>query len=382
MLGMLGPFAIDSVLPGFARIGAQFNLPDAPLQQIVSVYLISFAVASLFHGPISDAVGRKPVMTIGMGVFAVASLGCALSPNLPVLLGFRVLQGASAGAGQIIARTLIRDLYDGVRAQRVMAQVAMIFSIAPAIAPMISGWLLALGGWPVIFYFLVGYAILLVVLVTFGLPETHPPQDRTPVRVKVIFGGLAQVGRSWTFMRLALISSFGFGAQFLYIAGAPVFLVRLLGFGEQDFWVLFVPMITGMMLGSLANSRLAAWGRPVRLVTIGFGFVGIAAVTNIVMVSLVGANLPWVMVGPPLTAFGISLAFPVLQLKMLDLFPTRRGAAASMQSSITLLFNALIAGVIVPLASASVLRMALVSATFAGVTVLLWAWHVFDERRR
>lgn len=381
MLGMIGPFAIDTIFPGFARMGAQFGASDAALQQVVSVYLLSFAVTSLFHGPISDAVGRKPVMLVGLSVFVLASIGCALAPNLPVLLALRVVQGASAGAGQIIARTLVRDLYDGVQAQRVMAQVAMIFAIAPAIAPVVGGWLLAIGNWPIIFGFLAAYGALLVALVAFVLPETHPKEARTPVRVGSILSGLVQVAKSWPFMRLAVASSFGFAAQFLYIAGAPIFIVRLLGLGEQDFWVLFVPMIGGMALGSLANSRLAAWGRPVRLASIGFGFMIVSALVNLAVTYLVGAALPWVILGPPITAFGVALAFPVLQLHMLDMFPARRGAAASLQSFAALLLNAAIAGMIVPLVSGSVQAMAATSAGFAVGAVVLWAWHVADARR-
>lgn len=381
MLGMIGPFTIDTIFPGFARIGVQFGVNDAALQQLVSVYLLSFAVTSLFHGPISDAVGRKPVMMIGLGVYVLASVGCALAPNLPVLLGFRVLQGASAGAGLIISRALVRDLYSGSQAQRVMAQVMMIFGIAPAIAPVIGGWLLTLGNWPVIFVFLAAYGALLLALVAFGLPETHPMQARTPVRVSAIVSGLGQVGRSWQFMRLALASSFGFAAQFIYIAGAPIVVVRLLGLGEQDFWVLFFPMIAGMVVGSFLNARLAAWGRPVRLATVGFGFMLISAIVNVVLTSALGATLPWAVFGPPITAFGVALAFPVLQLSMLDLFPTRRGAAASMQSFVTLLLNAALAGIIVPAVAGSLLTVALTSAGFAVLAVALWAWHVWDATR-
>lgn len=382
MLGMLGPFAIDTIFPGFARIGVQFGVTDAALQQILSVYLLSFAIASLFHGPISDAVGRKPVMIVGLSAFVLASIGCALAPNLPVLLGMRVLQGASAGAGQIISRALVRDLYSGVQAQRVMAQIAMIFGIAPAIAPVVGGWLLAVGNWPVIFVFLALYATLLIVVVMFGLPETHPASARTPVNLRAILGGLVLVGRSGAFLRLAFASSLGFSAQFLYIAGAPIMIVRLLGLGERDFWMLFFPMISGMVLGSWTNSRLAAWGRPMRLASIGFGFMLVSAVVNVVVAAAVGPSMPWAVIGPPITAFGVALTFPVLQLHMLDMFPARRGAAASLQSFATLLLNALVAGVIVPMVSGSVLTMALTSAGFAVGAVALWTWHVAASRDR
>src|SRR5665811_1456432 len=131
-LAMIGPFTIDAVFPAFDLIGRDVRASTAEMQQVTSIYMLSFAVMSLFHGPISDAIGRKKVMAVGMIAYACASLVCMLAPNLTVLLIGRALQGFSAGAGQIVSRTIIRDLYTGPAAQKMMAQVAMIFAIAPA----------------------------------------------------------------------------------------------------------------------------------------------------------------------------------------------------------------------------------------------------------
>ncbi|HSN44517.1 MAG TPA: multidrug effflux MFS transporter [Propionibacteriaceae bacterium] len=377
MLGMVGPFTIDTVFPAFAHIGKQFGSSDVALQQITSSYLIAFAAASLFHGPVSDAVGRKKVMYVGISVYALASVGCALSPSLGWLIAFRVLQGASAGAGQIISRALIRDLYDGPQAQRLMSQVAMIFSVAPAIAPIIGGWILGVGSWPWIFWFLVVYALLMLALITVGLPETHPVEARTPLRLGSIFTSLGHVAQNRIFMRLAFAMTATFAAQFLYIVSAPIFVVRLLGKGDQDFWIFFVPMITGMMLGSMVSARLAARVQPVKLATVGFGLTVVAAAVNVSVSLLPGAPiLPWAVLGPSLVAFGVALAFPIVQLAMLDLFPRQRGAAASMQSFIQLVVNALLAGLLSPLVTGSVLELALASATFSLIGIGLWVWHL------
>lgn len=383
MLSMIGPFAIDSVFPAFARIGIQFGASDAALQQITSIYLFSYAFASLFHGPISDAVGRKPVMIVGMSAFALASIGCAFAPNLGLLLAFRAAQGVFAGAGQIISRALIRDLYDGWQAQRVMAQVSMIFAIAPAIAPVVGGWLLTVGDWEIIFTFLTAYTLLLLALITFGLPESHPVEKRTPLRMGRLFFGMRQVAASGAFVRLAFASSLAFSAQFLYIVGAPIFVVRLLGLGERDFWIFFVPLITGMTLGSYLNARLAEWGHADKVASIGYGIMLAAIVLNVgFAASPLADRLPWPVIGPGLIAFGMSLAFPILQLTMLDLFPALRGTAASLQAFTSLLLNALLAGVVVPLVSSSILTMALASGVFSLAGAGLWTWHVVADRRR
>ena len=174
LLGMFGPFSIDTPFPAFQEMGADLDVSEASMQLVVSAYLGAFAVMSLFHGPLSDAVGRKPVMVTGAAVYALASIGCALAPSLPVLLGFRVLQGMSAGAGTIVSRTVVRDLFEGARAQRLMSTIAMIFGIGPALAPIVGGWLLLLGPWPLVFWFLSLFGTVIALSVLVLLPESHP----------------------------------------------------------------------------------------------------------------------------------------------------------------------------------------------------------------
>ena len=130
-LGMVGPFSIDMVFPAFAQMQVQFGVNEVAMQQVVSVYLLAFAVMSLFHGSLSDALGRKPVIIVGGVIYIIAAIGCALAPSLWVLLVFRAIQGMSAGAGQIVSRAIVRDLYQDADAQRMMAQISMIFGLAP-----------------------------------------------------------------------------------------------------------------------------------------------------------------------------------------------------------------------------------------------------------
>ncbi|MFW6598018.1 multidrug effflux MFS transporter [Propionibacteriaceae bacterium Y2011] len=375
-LAMFGPFSIDTVFPAFKAIGEQFGVGTVELQQITGVYLFSFAVMSLLHGPVSDAVGRKPVIIIGTLCYAAASVGCALSVNLPMLLVFRALQGMSAGSGQIISRAVVRDMFEGPVAQRLMAQIMMIFSVAPAVAPIIGGWLLVAGDWQVIFWFLAAFGVAMCLLTVLALKETHPPEDRTPLRLLSLVTGLVGVARHGAFVRLALAGSLGFAGQFLYIVSAPIFIVDLLGYGEQDFWIFFVPMIGGMVIGAFINARLAHRVTGLQLASVGFLIAIGAGVLNVVVSALPGAPLmPWAVLGPSLISFGIALCFPILQLAMLDLFPHSRGAAASMQSFVQLLLNAVLASVVAPLVTGTVLQLALTSLGFSLVGLVLWGWH-------
>jgi DHA1 family bicyclomycin/chloramphenicol resistance-like MFS transporter len=375
-LAMIGPFTIDAVFPAFDLIGRDVRASTAAMQQVTSVYMLSFAVMSLFHGPISDAIGRKKVMAVGMIAYALASLVCMLAPSLTVLLIGRALQGFSAGAGQIVSRTIIRDLFTGPAAQKMMAQVAMIFSIAPAIAPIVGGWVIGVASWRAIFGGLVAVGVILATMVIVGLPETHPPENRRHLNMRDVLHGLRLVLSDGPYLRLAFASMFGFSAQFIYIVGAPIIMLQLLGKGEQDFWMLFVPFVAGMILGSFVNSRLAHRVRPQRLVSVAMTALVISSLAGVVVAFVAGNHLPWVMIFPPVIAFSMSASFPILQLAMLDRFPTRRGAAASGQSFTQLLFNSLLSGVIVTIVATSMASIAVTSAVFAILGASFWIWHM------
>ena len=153
------------------------------MQQTLSVYLLTFAIMTLFHGTLSDSFGRRPIVLANLLVFVLASLGCALAATFEQLLVFRGIQGLSAGAGIVVGRAIIRDSLEGHAAQRLMSLVTMIFGVAPAIAPIIGGWLQAWFGWRSVFVFLVAYGAILLLACKARLPETLPRHDRQPFRL-------------------------------------------------------------------------------------------------------------------------------------------------------------------------------------------------------
>ncbi len=222
-LAMFGPFSIDTIFPAFPQLARRLAVDEVAVQQTISVYLLFYGLMSLAHGPLSDAWGRKRVILGGLVVFVGASVGCALSTDLTTLLAFRALQGLSAGVGMIVGRAVIRDLYHGHDAQRLMSQVSMLFGIAPAIAPIIGGWILLSGaGWPLIFWFLVVFALVLLAATARYLPETHPVEARVPLSPRALMRDYVRIGFNPRFLRLALAGSIGFGGIFLYISSAPV----------------------------------------------------------------------------------------------------------------------------------------------------------------
>src|SRR5689334_8022249 len=282
-MSMLGPFSIDTPFPAFRQMAGDLDVTSAQMQLVVSAYLVSFGLMSPFWGPLSDAVGRRPVMIGGVAAYAAASVGCALAPSLPVLLACRVLQGLFVGGGVIVSRTIIRDVFEGAEAQRLMSRVMLIFSVAPAVAPVVGGLLLLLGPWELIFWFMAVLGVVLVLVVTTALPETHPVERRIPFNLRSLAANLLSVSRHAGFHRVAWAAALCFAGQFLYIGSAPIFVIDLLGKGELDFWVLFVPMIGGLMLGSQISSWAAGRIDPQRLVTAAMLFSVLGAAVGLVL---------------------------------------------------------------------------------------------------
>jgi len=381
-LAMFGPFSIDTIFPAFPQMAAQLGADKVAMQQTISVYLIAYALMSVVHGPLSDAIGRRRVILGGLAVFTLASVGCALSRDLGTLLAFRALQGLSPGVGLIVGRAVIRDVLHGDDAQRLMSQVSMIFGIAPAIAPIIGGWMLGAGRWPLIFWFLAAFGVVLLGSVGRWLPETHPPEARLKVKPARLVRDYVAIGTNPRFQRLAAAGALNFAGLFLYIASAPAFVMELLRLGERDFAWLFIPTIGGMTLGAFVSGRVAGRWEPARQVQAGFACSGLAAAANLAYNALAGdIAVPWAVLPMSLAAFGVALAFPVLTLAILDMYPRQRGSASSLQAFFQLVLNSAVAGLLSPLLSHHGLHLALGMAGFVLAGWLFWRWEASVARR-
>ncbi|MEO5829282.1 MAG: multidrug effflux MFS transporter [Rhodanobacter sp.] len=375
-LSMIGPFSIDAVFPAFPLIGARFQVDNAALQQLISMYLLTYAVMSLFHGAISDAIGRKPVIVTGMLVYALASVGAASSTSFAMLLTCRGLQGMCAGAGLVVGRAVIRDSLEGPAAQRLMSQVMMIFGVAPVIAPMIGALLLPLGGWHGIFWLLAAFTVLLALALGMLLEETHPPERRTRFAPRPLLAGYMAFARDRSFWPLLVSSSVNFAGLFLYISSAPQIVRELLHLSAQGFPWLFIPVVIGLISGAWLSGRMAERCSAKRTVSLGYAVMLLACASHVLLALLFPQpRLPWSMLPLILHAIGVQLAFPTLTLLLLDRFPRHRGGISSVQAFASLLLCGLVAGVMSPLLSVSMLRLALGASSISVVGALAWFWY-------
>jgi len=372
-LSMLSPFSIDTFFPSFRTMQAEFGIGPLEMQQSLTAYLLPFAVLSLVHGPLSDALGRRPVVLWGIGIYSLASLACVFAPSYTTLLLFRAAQGMTAGVGMAVGRAVIRDRFEGVEAQRLMSAVTMVFSVAPAVAPIVGGWIHVLAGWRAVFAFLALFGAVLWFAGFRLLAESHPPARRVPLDAR----GLALT--SWRilidgrFLPLAIAAGFSFASALLYVGSAPALVLDHWQLAETQFAALFVPIVAGFIAGAALSGRLAGRWRAVRQVWTGFAVSATAASC--------GLALQLLQVAPPRIAeqcviaaisFGVQLAFPPITLRMLDLFPDTRGSVASVQSFVGLMIGATTIGVIAPLLHGSLLSLSATSLFATLTAAALW----------
>lgn len=374
VLGMLGPFSIDTYLPAFAGIATALGATPVEMQQTLSAYLFGFAFMNLFHGALADSFGRRPVVLWGIALFTIASAGCALSQSIGQLVFFRAVQGLSTGAGIVVSRAVIRDMFPPAQAQQVMSQVTIYFGVAPAVAPIVGGWLFVHTGWHSIFWFLALVGAILWITNFRLLPETLHPSHRQPFNVRHLMRGYWALGSSPKFLLLALASGVPFNGMFLYVLSAPAFLGEHLKLEPTQFFWFFVLTISGIMGGAWLSGRLAGRIAPKRQIRHGFVIMFVVGIANVALNTVLDPHPAWALLPIAIFSFGWALMVPVVTLLVLDLVPERRGMASSLQAFVGSTANGVVAGVISPLVMHSALGLATASLLMMCIGLASWMY--------
>lgn len=274
-LAALPPLSIDLGLPALGLLQDALDTTHAQAAATLSLFLAGFGVSQLFMGPFSDRYGRRPVMLAGLSLYALAGLGCALAPNIEVLLGMRLLEGIGAAGGTTLAMAVVRDCFEGQAGRVKMSHVSMVITIAPIIAPTLGGLLLVFGEWRLIYAVLGVAGALLVLAVHFGLAESRPPVPGA--RLDLARRYLAVFGFRRT-MGYILVNTLGSGGLFAFISASPLVLMDTMGVSTTVFGLLFAVTSGGILVGSTINSRLARAGvRPTLPLGIGLAVTPLAA---------------------------------------------------------------------------------------------------------
>ncbi|AJP47478.1 hypothetical protein PG1C_01405 [Rugosibacter aromaticivorans] len=381
-LTAIGPFSITMYLPAFPDIGASLQATPVQVQQTLAAYLLPFAFMTLWHGSISDAVGRKRVILVGVFVYTVAALICLFAPNVLTLSIGRALQGIAAGAGMSVGRATVLDILKGAAAQRLMAHISMFFSLAPAIAPMIGSLLASHFGWRSVFVFLATLGAVLFIAVWRILPETLPPEKRQPFAAKPLLYAYKEALLLPEFSYLCLALALLINGHMIYILSAPNFLSSVADTTFSSFAWLFLAVSLGMLSGSFVSSRTAGRLSTNKTVRLGFLIMLLGSIMNIVISFFLPKGLPQNILAIPVYSFGMALVWPSLQILALEKIPARRGLASSLQSAYQVGMNGFTAAVIAPLVWHSPQTMALAVSGYWLTAVLALAIGRHYQRAR
>lgn len=344
LLSAVGPFAIDMYLPAMPSIAADLAVGPAAVQGTLIAYFAGFGLAQLIYGPWSDKAGRKPPLYFGVGLFALASVGCALASSIEWLMAFRVLQGLGGAVLMVLPRAVIRDLHIGPEAMRVMALVMLVVSVSPMIAPLVGSGLLALGSWHIIFWALACAAILSLVVTATALPETLPLDRRAPIRIGQLFRDAKFLLSDPVFMGLTLIGGFGFGSFMVFIASASFVYSGQFGLNPTGFSLAFAVNALGFFAASQMAGPLGA--RLGTTTLIGWAVTGFAALTLMLFGLTVAGfgTLPAIIAGLFLANACLGLVIPTTMVMALDPHGQIAGLASSLGGTLQMLTGGLMVG--------------------------------------
>ena len=328
LLTAIGPLSVDLYLPSLPAIGDALHALPAEVQLTISSYLIGFAAGQLVYGPLADRFGRKPVMLAALLIFCVATLACAAAPSIAALIGARAAQAFGSSGGIVLARAVVRDLYEGPRAGRELSLMAMIMGLAPVVAPIIGSVLQAAFGWRACFLFIFAGGAVAASAVQWLLPETLRPG------LQQSLGGMlksfAIVARHRGALGHILIIAGGYGGLFAFISASPFVLQTVHGLSPFGFAVAFAVASLGYIAGtSLAARLVTRWGIDR---TIGGGVAALAAggVAMIAATALSPGAVAGIVIPMMVYLFGLGLAMPQAFAGALQPFPERAGAASSL----------------------------------------------------
>ena len=378
-LGMVGALAIDTYLPSIPAIGREFDVGPLAVQQTLSIFLFCFAFMMLFYGTLSDSFGRRPVIMIALAFYTLASLGAVFAPTFGWLLVCRALQGLSAGAGSVIGAAIVQDRFSGPQAQKMMSHIMMVFGLAPALAPILGGWLHTHFGWRSTFVFLASFGALMFLLAWRALPESLPKDKRHAFHPVAIAANYLMVLRNPRFVLLSLSVGMAFGGLSLYIGSAANFVMEILHLPETAFGWMFIPLISGMVIGSAWGGKVAARMAPKRMKWIGFAVMALGAGLDVGYNLLFVAEVPWAVLPLMVYTFGLAVAMPAIQLSAFALFPDNRGLSSSMLSFIQMLSFAIVSGLVAPLLFGSALKLA--CGMLGGLALSFVCWRLSAMER-
>lgn len=346
-LAAVGPFAIDMYLPAMPAMAMDLGASVAATQMTLTAFFVTFGIAQMVYGPWADQVGRKPPLYLGLTVFIIGSLGCALAPSISWLVASRLLQGMGAAVVMVIPRAIIRDLHTGTEATRLMATIMLVISVSPMLAPLAGSGLIAITGWRFIFVALCVAGLVSLSMAGFLLPETLKPERRVRLNIGNLMRGMRVLLRDPEFMGLTFIGGFGMASFFVFIASASFVYSGQFGLTPTGFSLAFAINAIGFFTASQFAAGLGGRFGMDRVVFAGVSIFGLFSVTLVTIVLAGFVNLPLVVFFLFCANAGLGLVIPTTMVMALD----HHGEIAGLASSLGGTLQMLAGGVAIILAS-------------------------------
>ncbi len=371
LLAAIGPVSTDLYLPSLPSLAETLGASVSQTQLTLSFFMGGFAVGTLFYGPLSDRIGRRPALLIGMALYTLASLACAFATSVEQLIALRFVEALGGCAGAVLSRAVVRDLFAREDAARVMSYMAGAMALAPAMAPMIGGWVHLTFGWRGQFYALAVLGTALTLAASAYLGETNKNLNAQATNPTQLMRHVGHLFTHRAFLGYALTSGFSYGGLFSFISGGAFVLIGVLGVAPENFGFLFVFVALGFVTGSLVGGRFTKRVGLLGMMKIGV-WIGLAAGCSGLALALMGVMSLPAVIGPVAFVFlSCALVFPNSTAGALGPFPEMAGTASSVASFLQMLLGAIVGAIVGALLdhSATPLFAVIVCTTAMSVVV-------------
>jgi DHA1 family bicyclomycin/chloramphenicol resistance-like MFS transporter len=369
LLSAIGPFAIDMYLPALPTIGKSLGASVGAVQASLMAFFMALGLGQVIYGPLSDMFGRKPPLYAGLVLFGLASVGCALAPDIQTLVALRFVQGLGACATMVVPRAVVRDMHTGADAARLVSMLMLVFSVSPILAPLVGSLLIEWIGWRSVFWAVTVIAVLSLALLAFGLPETRPPEQRLQSSVRSALAGYGVLLRDRRYLGLVFIGAFGVSSFFAYLANSPFVLIDHYGLTPRQYGMAFAINAASFIGASQFTATLAVrWGlvRVVKFAVSGYATVMLA----LLLVHLLGVDRLEVLIGMMLLGFGfLGLVVPTTAVLALDPHGTIAGTASALMGTLQFGTGAVVMATVGLFADSTALPMV---AGIACCALLTW----------
>ena len=380
LLSAIGPFAIDMYLPALPQIGSSLGAQVGAVQASLTAFFLSLGVGQLLYGPVSDMVGRKPPLYFGLAVFALASVGCAMATSIETLVVLRFIQGLGAAAGMAVPRAVVRDLHTGHAAARMMSLLMLVFSVSPILAPLAGSAVIGLGGWRWVFWAVTAAAVLGMLAMVRGLPETRGPAARGDSQLADTFRAYALLLRDTHYLGLVFIGGCAMAGFFVYLAGSPFVLINYYGLSSTQYSLAFglnaIAFIGAAQFTGWLGQRFGLV-RVVKVAATGSGLV----MLSLLSYYLLGGERLAVLIGLYFVASALmGLVIPTTSVLALEEHGAIAGTASALLGTLQMLSGAAAMQIVGLFSTGKPLPMVVGMATGALIGVAL-AWITLGGAR-